>query len=409
MNGTTAPVGALKDIRHRDCPASLSVLIVARLARFPHSETLKPRTFQGARPMRSNRQMLLCHYRYDPLDRLTAYTPSEQASTQRYYLNDRLATEIQGSVQRSIMQHKDQLLAQLQRQSGTAQTRLLATDSQRSVLNMLNANPPSSFTYTPYGHRPLGSGLLSLLGFNGERPDPVTGHYLLGNGYRAFNPILMRFNSPDSWSPFGKGGLNAYAYCVGDPVNRYDPTGHVPPFFAKLFGAPAAGNLPPATQPALPPSITQSIPAAESNPTFFKGMLKTTTQSLMRNSTPSDKPMSPARQHVENVTNNLGSSQPFNKRLSSVNQNLASHGNDSLPDEHALKYGQLAKQVDSGELSNTAAHVDSVDIWGQKFITDRRPSGVVGVVFNAGGALISGTHDHALQKTGKALRQPSST
>jgi hypothetical protein len=36
----------------------------------------------------------------------------------------------------------------------------------------------------------------------------------------------MRFNSPDSLSPFGEGGLNAYAYCIGDPINRRDPTGH---------------------------------------------------------------------------------------------------------------------------------------------------------------------------------------
>lgn len=36
----------------------------------------------------------------------------------------------------------------------------------------------------------------------------------------------MRFHSPDSWSPFGGGGLNAYMYCMGDPVNRVDPTGH---------------------------------------------------------------------------------------------------------------------------------------------------------------------------------------
>ncbi|WKV84490.1 hypothetical protein LJJ44_26730 [Pseudomonas sp. B24_DOA] len=28
-------------------------------------------------------------------------------------------------------------------------------------------------------------------------------------------------------SPFGAGGLNAYSYCLGDPVNRVDPTGHV--------------------------------------------------------------------------------------------------------------------------------------------------------------------------------------
>jgi RHS repeat-associated protein len=65
------------------------------------------------------------------------------------------------------------------------------------------------------------------LGFNGERSDLITGRYLLGNGYRAFNPVLMRLNSPDNLSPFGKGGLNPYAYCLGDPINRVDPKGHV--------------------------------------------------------------------------------------------------------------------------------------------------------------------------------------
>ncbi|MGP5570349.1 RHS repeat-associated core domain-containing protein, partial [Pseudomonas helleri] len=53
-------------------------------------------------------------------------------------------------------------------------------------------------------------------------------HYLLGQGYREFNPVLMRFNSPDSWSPFGDGGINAYAYCDNDPLNKVDPTGHIP-------------------------------------------------------------------------------------------------------------------------------------------------------------------------------------
>jgi RHS repeat-associated protein len=176
--------------------------------------------------MLSNPETLLCRYHNDPLDRLVDSAPSASSNTRRFYLKDRLATEIQGTVQRSIVQHDDQLLAQQQWQSGVVETDLLATDQQRSVLNVLNATHLNPLAYSPYGHRPAANGLLSLLGFNGERPDPVTGCYLLGNGYRAFNPVLMRFNSPDSWSPFGKGGLNAYGYCMGDPVNRSDPSGH---------------------------------------------------------------------------------------------------------------------------------------------------------------------------------------
>ncbi|WP_371857411.1 RHS repeat-associated core domain-containing protein [Pseudomonas sp. Irchel s3b2] len=156
--------------------------------------------------MPTNRLSVLCRYLYDPLDRLVDCVPPTQLNTQRFYLKDRLATEIRGAMQLSIMQHEDQLLAQQQRQSGAVETQLLATDQQRSVLIALDTARLHPFAYTPYGHRLPENGLLSLLGFNGERPDPVTGCYLLGNGYRAFNPVLMRFNSPDSWSPFGEGG-----------------------------------------------------------------------------------------------------------------------------------------------------------------------------------------------------------
>ncbi|WP_242485731.1 RHS repeat-associated core domain-containing protein [Pseudomonas sp. TH41] len=354
--------------------------------------------------MQSNRETLLCHYLYDPLDRLTACTPSKEASTQRFYLKDRLATEVQGAVQRSIMQHDDQLLAQQERQSDTVETRLLATDQQRSVLNVIDATRTHFLAYIPYGHRPPENGLLSLLGFNGERPDPVTEHYLLGNGYRAFNPALMRFNSPDSWSPFGAGGVNAYAYCKGDPVNRSDPTGHVPPFFAKLFGASNAVNVP-VTRPSLL-SSTPLFPPTNTNSGFLKGIWTTTKQSLRRNSAPSIEPISSARHHVDQVVSNVADPQPFVQRLGSVNANLASHGNGTLTMEHALRYEQLVTKVSSGELSNTGAHAASASMWAEKYVTDRRPSGVVGVVFNGlGGTLLSGVQDHALQKTGKALRQ----
>ncbi|VVO14860.1 RHS repeat-associated core domain-containing protein [Pseudomonas fluorescens] len=184
--------------------------------------------------MSAKREVVLCHYRYDPLDRLIDTTPTRDVELQRFYCKSRLATEIQGLLQRSIFQQDDQILAQQQRQGDAIETSLLATDQQRSVLQTLRANQPRPIAYSPYGHRPAESGLLSLLGFNGERPDPITGHYLLGNGYRAFNPVLMRFNSPDNLSPFGRGGLNPYVYCSGDPVNLYDPTGHWPAFMTRL-------------------------------------------------------------------------------------------------------------------------------------------------------------------------------
>lgn len=64
-------------------------------------------------------------------------------------------------------------------------------------------------------------------GYTGTYEDSATFGYSLGNGYRIYLPGLMRFNSPDSFSPFWLGGVNPYAYCGDDPVNRVDPSGHM--------------------------------------------------------------------------------------------------------------------------------------------------------------------------------------
>jgi len=179
-----------------------------------------------------NTQDVLCRYSYDPLDRLIVTTPASDDGIQRFYCKNRLATEIQGAAQRAIFKQDEQLLAQKIQQGDLVDTSLLATNQMRSVLQIVKANHPNPIAYSPYGYRPARGSLLSSLGFNGERPDPITGHYLLGNGYRVFNTILMRFNSPDNLSPFGMGGLNPYAYCLGDPINLNDESGH----FAWLGG-----------------------------------------------------------------------------------------------------------------------------------------------------------------------------
>ena len=173
------------------------------------------------------REIVLCRYSYDPLDRLVGILPLSADQSQRFYCKAQLTTEIQGVLTYSIFQHEERHLAQQHHDNGTVTTNLLATDQQRSVLHILNGNRVDSVIYTPYGHRSAACGLLSLLAFNGERRDPVTGHYLLGNGHRAFNPVLMRFNSPDALSPFGPGGPNCYTYCSGSPINREDSTGRI--------------------------------------------------------------------------------------------------------------------------------------------------------------------------------------
>lgn len=89
-----------------------------------------------------------------------------------------------------------------------------------------HASGPAEHAYTPYGHSP-GSHSPQLR-FCGALRDPLAGWYLLGNGRRVFNPVLMRFHTPDTLSPFGAGGVNPYMYCMGDPVNRVDPSGQSP-------------------------------------------------------------------------------------------------------------------------------------------------------------------------------------
>ncbi|QQQ50928.1 RHS repeat-associated core domain-containing protein [Pseudomonas syringae] len=185
---------------------------------------------------------ILCRYTYDPLDRLSTVTPLAQAVANRFYNGEHLMTELHGGRQRTCVRAGAQLLAQQSREGAEVVTMMIASDLHNSVLHASEDGHQADIAYSPYGHHDSTQTLDGMPGFNGEQSDPLTGYYLLGNGYRAYNPVLMRFNSPDSLSPFGKGGVNAYAYCAGDPVNRVDPTGHESAWFWVGLGLSVLGT-----------------------------------------------------------------------------------------------------------------------------------------------------------------------
>lgn len=101
---------------------------------------------------------------------------------------------------------------------------LNGTDRHGSLHLSLSNGVQNTIAWSPFGATTPHQ--TALPGFNGERADPLSGVTHLGNGYRAYSPVLRRFTCPDSASPFGIGGLNPYAYCEGDPINNTDPSGH---------------------------------------------------------------------------------------------------------------------------------------------------------------------------------------
>ncbi|WP_404938796.1 RHS repeat domain-containing protein [Pseudomonas atacamensis] len=213
---------------HADYPAPVTLEYDAngRIIKDDQTRTLAYDAFGRLTQVSNARGDVVRGFHYDGFDRVVELSQPRMPDMQRYYHHSAVSSEIRGEDSRSVVRDRGLILGQ-QQFGANVGSRIFGADQQQTVLTQLHGEQWEDNAYSPYGHRPAEGALFSLAGFNGEQLDAVTGLYLLGNGYRAYSPTLMRFTSPDSMSPFGAGGLNAYAYCLGDPVNRIDPTGHI--------------------------------------------------------------------------------------------------------------------------------------------------------------------------------------
>ncbi|ALS62200.1 RHS repeat-associated core domain-containing protein [Pandoraea norimbergensis] len=151
----------------------------------------------------------------------------------RYAVSQQDTVSQHGFNKRSLVLKNDSPSCFLQEASTTIDGKTTATssfelrDQAGTVFASIDLDTKAItyYRFTPYGYRTSDPGALTWLGFKGE-PLNYVGLYHLGNGYRMYDPEHCRFQSPDTLSPFDMGGIAAYVYCHGDPLNYHDPSGH---------------------------------------------------------------------------------------------------------------------------------------------------------------------------------------
>lgn len=138
----------------------------------------------------------------------------------RFFYSNGAVSTLQAGETVSFFRHAHLLLGE----QAAGLSRLPLVDRAGTVVGV--GGVAQHLGYTAYGFLGFNhEAIESRTGFVAQLLDKPSCSYLLGAGRRVYSPALMRFYSADPLSPFDRGGFNSYVYCLGDPINRIDPTG----------------------------------------------------------------------------------------------------------------------------------------------------------------------------------------
>ena len=103
---------------------------------------------------------------------------------------------------------------------------------QGDVMRIVDATGAvvANYTYNAWGKVTNSGNIVGLynpIRYRGYYYDTETGFYYLQSRY--YDPVVKRFISADGYISTGQGilGFNMYAYCLNNPTNQMDTTGHM--------------------------------------------------------------------------------------------------------------------------------------------------------------------------------------